>query len=92
MPAPRVFGSNTIISQECVITLCLPKVFFSSVKRVILGQRKYTILSELNLTISFRFFSFSIFFFSPFQLSWKCKLATVKSFKADVSSIRSQFT
>ena len=35
MPAPRVFGSNTDISQECVITLCLPKVFFSSVKRVI---------------------------------------------------------
>ena len=81
MPAPRVFGSNTIISQECVITLCLPKVFFSSVKRVILGQRKYTILSELNLTISFRFFSFSIFFLT-FSTELKIQIGHCKEFQS----------
>ena len=64
--SPEEFGNDTIISQECVITLCLLKVFFSFMKGSDKVREKYTIPSWLDLTISFRFFSFSLSFFFVF--------------------------
>ena len=64
--SPEEFVNNTIISQECVITLCLLKVFFSFMKGSAKVREKYTIPSWLDVTISFRLFSFSLSFFFVF--------------------------
>ena len=43
--SPEEFDNDTIISQECVITLCLLKVFFSFMKGSDKVREKYTIPS-----------------------------------------------